>query len=157
MSTNDTGSRRLRRVLGEFATGVTVVAADSPRGPVGMTVNSFTSVSLDPPLILVCLATAASTTRAVTDAGSFAVSILRRDQRGICDTFAARRPDKFSAVGTVEAATGAPVIDDALAYLDCRVHDVLPAGDHVVVIGEVADAAAACDGEPLTFFRGTLQ
>src|SRR3954467_12471360 len=84
---------RLRRVLGEFATGVAVVAADSPAGPVGMTVNSFPSVSLDPPLILVCLANAAATTRAVTSGGAFAVSILRRDQRGICDTFAARCPD----------------------------------------------------------------
>lgn len=147
----------LRRVLGEFATGVAIVTARGPAGPVGMTVNSFTSVSLEPPLVLVCLASAAHTTAAVTSAGSFAISILRQDQRLICDTFAARRPNKFSGVGARVAATGAPIIRNALAYVDCRVHQVLCAGDHLIVVGAVADAATTSDGEPLTFFRGSLR
>jgi 3-hydroxy-9,10-secoandrosta-1,3,5(10)-triene-9,17-dione monooxygenase reductase component len=149
-------TRQLRRVLSEFTTGVAVVAAESAAGPVGMTVNSFTSVSLEPPMVLVCLANAASTTRAVTTSGAFGISILRRDQRGICDTFAATCPDKFAGMPRVTTQHGAPLIDDALAHLDCRVHQVLPAGDHLVVIGAVEDAATTGGGEPLTFFRGTL-
>jgi len=154
--TTDLDTPRLRRVLGEFATGVAVVAAESDAGPVGMTVNSFTSVSLDPPMVLVCLANTASTTRAVTASGAFGVSILGRDQRGICDTFAAKHADKFAGVSCGATHRGAPLIDDALAHLDCRVSRVLPAGDHVVVIGTVEGATATGNGEPLTFFRGTL-
>ncbi|MGN9910041.1 flavin reductase family protein [Phytohabitans sp. LJ34] len=154
---NDLERDHLRRVLGEFATGVAIVTAPVPSGPVGMTVNSFTSVSLEPPLVLVCLASDSRTTDAVTRAGCFAISILRQDQRRICDTFAARHVDKFAEVGAREAATGAPIIRGALAYLDCTVHQVLPAGDHLIVIGAVAEAAATCDGKPLTFFRGSLR
>lgn len=149
-------SARLRRVFAEFTTGVAVVTSATPRGPVGMTVNSFTSVSLDPPLILVCLANSALTTRVVTEAGSFAISILCRNQRPVCDNFARCGHDKFRGVGANTAATGAPVIDGALAYIDCRVYKVLAAGDHLVVIGAVAEAATLSGGEPLTFFRGRL-
>ena len=149
-------SGRLRHVLGHFVTGVTVVTTMSDDGPVGMTVNSFTSVSLDPPLVLFCAAERSSTGRRVLEAGAFAVNILGREQEDLCRRFARPVPDRFAGIEIELGPTGSPILRDALASLDCRLADHMPSGDHVIVVGRVVEAGVRRDGEPLTFYKGTL-
>lgn len=144
-----------RNVMGHFATGVAVVASVSPeKKPCGLTVNSVTSVSLDPLLALVCLDRAARSHDCIVRAGAFAVSVLHgRDER-LARTFAARnREGRFDGVPYRCEATGSPVLEDALAWLDCRIRDVHDGGDHSIVVGEVC-ACGAREGEPLVFFQG---
>lgn len=150
-------SASLRSVLSRFATGVTVVTARLPDGPVGLTANAFTSVSLDPPLILVCLSRASRSGRAIRQAPAFAVSVLQRGQLSTCRSFAAPSGDRFADVPTHRARTGAPIVSGSLAYLDCRLHRVLSGGDHVIVLGEVLEADVLNDAEPLVFFRGSYR
>jgi len=147
--------RDFRRALGSFATGVTVVTTLDETGvPVGFTANSFTSVSLDPPLILVCLAKAAVGCAIFEAAGRFAVNILADQQRDVSQVFASKGADKFGAVEWGGAKTGAPVLPGVTAHLDCETHDVVDAGDHIILIGRVVDYAYA-DRPPLCYCRGT--
>ena len=147
--------RHLRRAFGTFATGVTITATRDPLGdPVGFTANSFSSVSLDPPLLMVCLAETASSFPAFRDAGRFAVSVLAEAQRDVSTTFATRGADKFASVAWREEATGAPVIEGAIAWFDCETHDLVPAGDHVILLGRVV-AFDYAQGTPLAYCRGT--
>lgn len=146
--------RLLRRALGTFATGVTIVTTlDADGAPVGFTANSFTSVSLDPPLILACLAKSAASYPVFAGAEAFAVNILAETQRETSNTFAARGADKFAAVDWESKVSGCPVLTEVVSWLDCTMHEVVEAGDHVILIGRVLDYAYT-DEAPLGYCRG---
>lgn len=149
----------MRSVLGRFATGVAVVTAATPEGPVGMTANSFTSVSLEPPVVLFCAAHSSRTYPHIQRAGAFAVNILSRTQEEVSNTFARKEEDdRFAEVGIETDVTGAPILSDSIAYLDCRMVDRIEHGDHVIVLGEVTAAGVQPgDSEPLLFFRGSYR
>lgn len=152
-------ARRFRDVLGRFASGVTVVTAVSNGEPVGMTCQSFSSVSLDPPLVLFI---PARTTRAwpmIQRSGRFCVNILAAGQETLSNQMASRGADKFAGVDwTPSEVTGAPRLAGALAYVDCAVHTVHEAGDHYVVIGRVLDLVVSSEAtEPLLFFTGSYR
>ncbi|WP_198287094.1 flavin reductase family protein [Frankia sp. QA3] len=142
-----------RSVCGNFATGVAVVTSGTTSPVSGLTVNSFTSVSLDPPLILICIQNESSELLALKRTGAFAVNILAADQEDICRAFASRHTRRLVEVDTREGITGVPILSTALAYLECRVEREVYAGDHVIIIGEVLELAVQRDDEPLAFFR----
>ncbi|MCK0198157.1 alpha/beta fold hydrolase [Ancylobacter sp. 6x-1] len=147
-------TRAFRQALGSFLTGVTVVTTRQADGePRGFTANSFSSVSLDPPLVLVCLARTASSFETFTAAGHFAVSVLSAVQRDVSALFASKQPDKFAQSRWHEGPAGSPVIDGAAAWFDCRRHSIVEAGDHVILIGEVAGFGASA-AAPLGYCRG---
>ena len=144
----------LRRALGAFATGVTVVTTvDSEGTPRGFTANSFTSVSLDPPLILVCLAKRAASCPIFQEAQSFAVNILSEDQKAVSAAFSSPTADRFATVDWSARVTGCPILAEVVAWLDCRMQDVIDAGDHYILIGRVVDYDYAA-ASPLGFCRG---
>jgi flavin reductase (DIM6/NTAB) family NADH-FMN oxidoreductase RutF len=146
--------RRLRDIAGSFATGVTVVTSQAHDGhPIGMTVNSFTSLSLDPPMVLVTIAKRASLYADFLSAESFAVNVLSAAQEGISRTFAAKEIDRFAHIDYRQEATGAPVLDGVLGYFDCKVAERYEGGDHIILVGEVIDGDV-CEGQPLVFFKG---
>jgi flavin reductase (DIM6/NTAB) family NADH-FMN oxidoreductase RutF len=139
--------------LSHFASGVTLVTTEYEGERFGMTVASFCSLSLHPPLVLVCLEKSARTHEAVTASGVFGVSILARDQEALSGRFASRKiDDKFSGVPTRRGELGVPLIEGAICTLECRVHDLVKQGDHTIVVGEVIDVQAA-EGSPLLYFR----
>jgi flavin reductase (DIM6/NTAB) family NADH-FMN oxidoreductase RutF len=143
-----------RSVLGRFATGVTVVTArDTSAVDHGLTVNSFTSLSLDPPLILVCIDHEASLHPAMTACSHFAVNILSQRQEALARRFATPETDRFLGVGFTRGICGAPILDDVLAFLECRATLSVPGGDHTIFIGEVERAEARSAG-PLLYYRG---
>ena len=145
----------LRCAMRQWATGVSVVSAQHDGQRHGMTVNSFTSISLDPPLVLVSLERVTRTHDMVGEAGSFAVTILRHDQREISDTFAGRlteQSDRFAGLETFTLQTGAPLITGGIAHFDCQVVATYEAGTHTVFIGQVV--ALNCDtGDPLLYYN----
>ena len=145
---------KFRQVLGHFTTGVTVVTATSPSGPVGLAVGSFASVSLDPALVAFFPDRGSSSWPHIEAAGSFCVNILAEDQEVVCRRFATKGDDKFVGLGWRPAASGAPLLDGVLAWIDCDIDSVTDAGDHFCVMGRVRDLAVAHDGGPLLFFRG---
>lgn len=143
-----------RRALGAFVTGVTVVTTIQPDGsPRGFTANSFTSVSLDPPLILVCIAKTASSYAVFSQTHRFAVSVLAEDQKAVSGVFASKAADKFSQVAWHARTTGAPVMNGAAASFDCTTHEVVDAGDHIILIGRVVDFVHT-SSSPLGYCRG---
>ena len=164
--------REFRRVLGHYPTGVTVVTAATDDGPEGMTIGSFTSVSLDPPLVSFCPGHDSDSWLRMRGVGGFCVNVLSDRQAELSSTFASKMADRFEGVVTRVEATGAPVIEGCLAWIDCQVHAVHTAGDHDIVVGRVVamgtapDAGAAggtgAAGEtgaadargPLVFFKG---
>ena len=130
--------RALRNAFGTFMTGVTVVTShDADGNPLGFTANSFTSVSLDPPLVLVCLANSSQNYDALTQAKGFAVNVLSEGQKDVSNTFARPVEDRFSAVNWQNGPHGSPVFNDVSAWFDCSMHQTVPAGDHVILIGKV--------------------
>lgn len=146
--------RALRNALGNFLTGVTIVTAHDDAGrPRGFTANSFTSVSLEPPLILVCPAKSAASYEVFQTCDHFAVSVLGDDQRAASTVFASKSPEKFQSVETLTAVTGAPIIAGSLSWFDCSAHERVDAGDHLVLIGRV-EAFDAVQGQPLGYLRG---
>lgn len=150
--------REFRRVLGHYPTGVTVVTASCPGGLEGMTIGSFTSVSLEPPLVSFCPARDSDSWIRMRDVGSFCVNVLGDDQADVSATFASKAENRFDGLTTRVEATGAPVIEGCLAWIDCRVEAVHAAGDHDIVVGEVvalgtAPASADACG-PLVFLKG---
>lgn len=148
------GSSEFRSFAGHFATGVAVVTAKGPDGELsGVTINAVTSLSLDPPLYLVCLDNASNTLGLVRDSGAFALHFLAKDQSGLSRLFASKRPDKFAGVGHAIGETGSPVIDGVLAAAECVVSQITAVGDHSIVIGEVR-ATRVNGGEPLLYHRG---
>lgn len=144
-----------RRVMGRFATGVTIVTTRYGDGEQiwGMTANSFTSLSLDPPLVLLTVDRRNSMYEYLLQGRCFAVSILSIHQEAISRRFATRGPKDFSGLKLIVAETGAPILEGALAYLDCRVAQNIAGGDHDIFIGEVV-AAAIHEGQPLLFYSG---
>jgi 3-hydroxy-9,10-secoandrosta-1,3,5(10)-triene-9,17-dione monooxygenase reductase component len=143
-----------RQVLGHFPTGVTVVTARPETGPVGMAIGSFTSVSLDPPLVGFLPAKNSSSWPAIEAAGSFAVNILADDQESLCRTFASKADNKFDGVEWRAAGSGSPILGGVLAWIDCDIESVVEAGDHWFVLGRVRELQVAREGKPLVFFRG---
>ncbi|MFD4259207.1 flavin reductase family protein [Streptomyces sp. NPDC058534] len=143
-----------RNVLGQFPSGVTVVASAGEDGrPVGLACQSFASLSLDPPLVLICIGRASSSWPQVEAAGRFGISILADDQRDVCAALGRRGGDKFAEVEWSLSRNGAVHIDGALAHIDCAVQSVVEAGDHYVVIARVLELTAREDGTPLLYFR----
>lgn len=142
-------------MLGHFATGVTVVAARTEDGPPrGLTASSVASVSLDPALVLACVERDADTHDVIGESGAFAVSILGEGHEALARRFATYEADaKFDGVAYREEVTGAPVLEESLAWADCRVWATYDGGDHTIYVGEVL-AADAENGAPLVFFRG---
>ncbi|WP_433477969.1 flavin reductase family protein [Spirillospora sp. CA-142024] len=146
---------RFRSVLGRFATGVVAVTAIDPAsgGPTGLAANSFTSVSLDPPLVAFCVAHTSTTWPLLRSAGRLCVNILGEPQLEISERMARRGGDKFAGTRWTRTPGGAPLIDGALAWIELSVEHEHPAGDHVIVVGRVHDLAEHHDGTPLIFYR----
>jgi flavin reductase len=148
---------RFRAVLGRFATGVGVMTTVRDGVPHGMTANAVASVSLDPQLVLVCVERTAIMARELEDSGVFALSFLPADQAPLSDRFAdPSRPqgrDQFDGVSTRTAATGSPILEGALGWLDCRVWDSYDGGDHVIVVGEVLALDVGPADDPLLYYR----
>lgn len=145
--------QEFRRVLGHLPTGVTAITAYGPDGPIGMAANSVTSVSLDPPLLLICPAKSSATWPELRAAGTFCVNVMAGHHEHTCRAFARRGADRFAGVAWHQRATG-PGVDGAVAWIGCRVRDEHDAGDHTIVVAEVLDLEAASDVAPLVFFRG---
>lgn len=146
--------RSLRDALGTFATGVTVVTTLSPDGePVGLTANSFTSVSLDPPLLLVCPARSATTTSALEVCEHFAINVLEVGQEQLSTLFATKGTDRFTDTGFETWEHDVPILRDSLASFECRKHALYDGGDHLILVGEITRARYATHGEPLLYFR----
>lgn len=143
-----------RSAAGAFVTGVTIVTTTGPGGePRGVTANSFTTVSLDPPLVLVCVGRASRSFAAFDAARTFAVNILSAEQRELSSTFASKVEDKFAGQPWTRGVTGSPLFAASLATFDCVVHEKVDAGDHIVLIGRVVDLART-GGTPLGYFGG---
>lgn len=131
-------ARALRDAFGAFLTGVTVVTTHNAEGaPIGFTANSFTSVSLDPPLLLVCLAKTSRNYATLTEAKGFGVNILAEGQKDVSNTFARPVEDRFAAIQWKKGPFGSPVFADVAAWFDCAMHELVDAGDHVILIGRV--------------------
>ena len=144
----------LRRVMGHFATGVTIITTHASSGELhGLTANAFSSVSLTPPLVLVCVDKKSESYPCFDDSKIFTVNILGDDQEMLSRKFAVSGGEKFQGVAYRLGANGAPILEGALAYLECRVIDACQGGDHTVYIGEVEEAETR-EGKPLLFFRG---
>lgn len=149
-------AREFRSVLGHFATGVTVVTTCDATRRAGITVNAFASLSLDPPLVLICLDTSSYVHDMVRQAGYFAVNLLTEAQSDISNCFAGSteyRYSEFCGVLTHTEVTGAPVFNDCLGWIDCRVEAVYPGGDHSIFLGRV-EALHADEGTPLLYYQG---
>lgn len=143
----------MRQTMGRFATGVAVITTEVDGEAHGMTVNSLTSVSLEPPLLLVCFNHGARSAEAVVEAGHFVVNVLARRQQEIALRFAKRGEDHFAGLQREYDGHRVPVVPGALAHLDCHVERTFEAGDHTVVLGQV-EGVCVRDGEPLGFYSG---
>jgi flavin reductase (DIM6/NTAB) family NADH-FMN oxidoreductase RutF len=143
-----------RSVLGHFCTGLTVVSAIESGEPVGMTCQSFTSVSLDPPLVSFLPARTSTSYPRIRDAGRFTVNVLHEGQERLCQDFSIRGADKWAGVEWAPGTQGAPRLEGALAWIDCELWKELDAGDHLIVLGRVLDLQAATDGAPLLYYQG---
>ena len=143
-----------RSVLGRFPSGVTVVTTKGPDGSdAGMTVSAFSSVSLEPPLVLICIEKSASAYTALTSSTGFVVNILSADQEQIARRFAIIDIDRFEGVGYGRSQNGIAVLDDVLGVIECNTFAQHEAGDHTIIVGEV-EAAHAETGTPLLYYRG---
>ncbi len=148
-------ARTLRDALGCFATGITIVtASDAAGAPVGLTANSFTSVSLDPPLLLVCIANNAGSAATLKEAEHFGVNVLQIGQQPASNRFAGRGEDRFAATPWTPGETGVPLLDGALGSFECRRHAIHDGGDHFILVGEVVRAQFEPRRDPLLYFRG---
>jgi flavin reductase (DIM6/NTAB) family NADH-FMN oxidoreductase RutF/DNA-binding IclR family transcriptional regulator len=147
--------QKFRQVLGHFPTGVAVVTGiDADGQPAGMAVGSFTSVSLDPPLVAFMPDKSSTSWPRFRDSGSFCVNILGADQESVCRAFASRGGDKFAALSWQPAGSGAPLLDGVLAWIDCDTEVIHEAGDHFIVIGRVRELDIGTPALPLVFFQG---
>jgi len=142
-----------RRVLGHLPTGVTVITAHGADGPVGMAANSVTSVSLEPPLILICPAKTSTTWPAIRASSRFCVNVMASHHEPVARLFALRGVNRFAGIDVVERFTG-PALADAVAWIECAIRDEHDAGDHTIVVADVVGLDAAELAPPLVFFRG---
>jgi len=143
-----------RHVLGHFPSGIAVVTGLDAGEPVGLAVSSFTSVSLDPALVGFFPARSSSSWPRIERAGAFAVNVLGEHQEDLCRAFATSGSDKFDGVGWRPGDTGAPVLDGAIASIECELAEVTDAGDHLFVLGRVRTLSSTPGRGPLVFFRG---
>lgn len=143
-----------RQLLGRFATGITIVTTRDAEGrPLGMTASSLASVSLEPPLVLVCIARDADMHDPILQAPTFAINILASDQEALARRFADEHEDRFEGIGYDESVAGDVLLHGALAHIECERHAVYEAGDHTIVVGQVIGGAAG-ERRPLLYFRG---
>ncbi|MCU1237986.1 MAG: flavin reductase domain protein FMN-binding [Candidatus Solibacter sp.] len=150
-------SEEFRRACGRFATGVTIASVIDPVGaPHGLTVNSFTSVSLEPPLILISLGHQVTTIDHFRWAKYFGINVLTADQRHLSDRFARKGHDRFDGLEWRPGVTGVPILPGVLAAIECAVYRIVPMGDHDLFVGEVVHATVA-DGNPLIYFASSYR
>jgi flavin reductase (DIM6/NTAB) family NADH-FMN oxidoreductase RutF len=147
--------RLMRDVLGHFASGVTVVTADGVEGPLGFTCQSFSSLSLDPPLVAIAPARTSATWPRLRDLGRFCVNVLAEDQSDLSAAFARSGVDKFAGVPWRPSPYGSPVLDGVVAWIDCTLWAEYDGGDHTIVAARVLDLGADPTRRPLLFHRGT--
>ncbi|WP_125615740.1 flavin reductase family protein [Specibacter cremeus] len=151
---HDVSPARMRHILGHFASGLTVITAATPAGPVGFTCQSFTSLSLEPALVSFNPARSSSSWPALRDAGRFTVNILPAGAQRLANQFARSGTDKFAGVEYGQSPLGNPVLGRALAWIDCELHAEYDGGDHTIVVGAVRAMAARVDADPLLFYKG---
>jgi flavin reductase (DIM6/NTAB) family NADH-FMN oxidoreductase RutF len=154
--TDDTSPEKLRAVMRQWATGVTLVTVGTPEQAHGMTVNSFTSLSLDPPLILVSMKRGTRTHQMALQGGGFAVAILHADQQETSEIFAGRTADdddRFKGISTDLTPSGIPIPQDPLAFLDCAIEQTIDAGTHTIFIARVKHARVSEGKPPLLYFN----
>lgn len=144
----------MRHVLGHFCTGVAVITAHDELGPLGFTCQSVTSVSLDPPYVSFCPANTSNSWRLIREVGAVCVNVLSAEQLDVCARFAGRGGDKFTGIGWVPGANGAPVLDGTLASIEAEVAFEHGAGDHAIVVARVTGLRAHEGRDPLLFYRG---
>jgi flavin reductase (DIM6/NTAB) family NADH-FMN oxidoreductase RutF len=146
-------SKLQRRIMGQFATGVTVITTRRDGEVCGMTANAVASLSLEPPLVLVAVDKRAQMHVHLSEARTFAMNILSDKQEALSQRFAARGPKETSDLELTTALTGAPILADSLAWVDCNLVEILPGGDHDIFIGEIV-AGEVREGRPLLFYGG---
>lgn len=147
----------LRRVMGQFATGITVVTTEYQGKKYGFTANSFTSVSLDPPLVLFCLNKDSEGCEEFKASNCFAINILSNQQGDLSNRFANSQlnpTERFEDLNTSTAQTGSPLFEDTLGWFDCKLHQYHEAGDHIIFIGEIVDMHRSELDEPILYFAG---
>lgn len=148
-------ARTFRKAMGCFPTGVTIVSTlDADGAPVGVTISSFASLSLDPPLVLFCLDDKASCLEAFKRNSHFAINVLRQEQRELSIRFASKLEDKWKGVDYDSSSSGVPMLKGCLANFECSVVDVREGGDHLIFVGRVDRLEYSEAGEPLLYFRG---
>jgi flavin reductase (DIM6/NTAB) family NADH-FMN oxidoreductase RutF len=149
--------QEFRSIMSSFATGVTVITAAAGDEMQGMTANAVTSLSLDPVMMLICVDKTSHTHHVLEAGGAFAVNVLGAHQEDVSRLFAKKAPPERGSLRGQRfrlGKAGAPVLEDALAFVECRIVDTHTGGDHTIFVGEVVDAGVADDVEPLLFFRG---
>jgi len=148
-------SKAFRSALGSFATGVTVVTAQTADGtPRGVTISALSSLSLQPPLVLYCLGRQTANMDDYLAGGRFAINVLAAGQQGLSEIFASQREDKFDGVAHSPGENGSPIIADCLANMECTIVDTFDGGDHVIVVGSVDKVQVDGAQDPLLHFRG---
>lgn len=158
VGTAEQGARALRRALGQFATGVAVITAEAADGGViGLTMSSFNSVSIDPPLVLFSIDRKAFSLKAMSEAKGYAVNILGADQEHLSNKFAKALGDKWTTVEHTLGHCAAPLLAGALAHFECEPYAQYDGGDHVIFVGRVVRFAAETASDPLIFFRGAYR
>lgn len=145
---------QMRHVLGHFASGIVVITATTPDGPAGFTCQSFSSLSLDPPLVSFSPARSSTTWPRIRTAGRFCVNVLAEGHRDTSTSFARSGADKYAGVAWSPAPSGAPRLDGVVAWIDCTLEDEFPGGDHTIVVGRVRALDADTTRSPLVFHRG---
>lgn len=147
-------SKVQRKIMGRFATGVTVVTTAGPAGRGGLTANAVASLSLDPPLVLVAVDKRAGSHAEIKDNGCYAINILALEHEEVSKRFATPGPKDFSGYTWKADVTGAPILEGALGYLDCKLYQVLPGGDHDIFVGAIVGGNFREDGQPLLYHSG---
>jgi 3-hydroxy-9,10-secoandrosta-1,3,5(10)-triene-9,17-dione monooxygenase reductase component len=147
-------SKTMRTVLGNFASGIVVVTAQAPAGPIGFTCQSFVSLSLEPPLVSFCPARTSSSWPRIRDVNTFCINVLAEDHEHHSAGFARSGTDKFAGVTWRESSSGAPILDGVCAWIDCRLWREYDGGDHTIVVASVHELGADSTRRPLLYHRG---
>lgn len=143
-----------KEVLGQFCTGITVITSVHGHEPVGFTCQSFSALTMTPPMILLCPQKSSTSWPRIRKAGTFVVNVLAADQRWISDSFAKSGTDKFAGVDYSSTSEGLPIIDGSLAWIECEITKEIDAGDHTIVMGGIREFGREKTGDPLLFHRG---